>query len=95
MVDLVELKHVENGNFRAGGYKEIERIMHKLIPGCTLKADPHIKSKHRFFKDNFLAQLELKNVSGFGWDDSRNCVFVDDAIFAEYVKVFSCFLKYI
>ncbi|CAN1139121.1 hypothetical protein LINPERHAP2_LOCUS11079 [Linum perenne] len=60
--------------------------MHKLIPGCTLKADPHIKSKHRFFKDNFLAQLELKNVSGFGWDDSRNCVFVDDAIFAEYVK---------
>ncbi|CAN1299536.1 hypothetical protein LINPERPRIM_LOCUS24246 [Linum perenne] len=86
MVDLVELKHVENGNFRAGGYKEIERIMHKLIPGCTLKADPHIKSKHRFFKDNFLAQLELKNVSGFGWDDSRNCVFVDDAIFAEYVK---------
>ncbi|CAN1128670.1 hypothetical protein LINPERPRIM_LOCUS22387, partial [Linum perenne] len=53
----------------------------------TLKADPHIKSKHRFFKDKFLAQLELKNTSGFGWDDSRNCVFVDDAIFAEYVKL--------
>ncbi|CAN1128672.1 hypothetical protein LINPERPRIM_LOCUS22387 [Linum perenne] len=51
-----------------------------------MKADPHIKSKHRFFKDKFLAQLELKNTSGFGWDDSRNCVFVDDAIFAEYVK---------
>ncbi|CAN1330855.1 hypothetical protein LINPERPRIM_LOCUS35115 [Linum perenne] len=87
MVDLVELKHVENGNFRAGGYKEIERIMHKQVPGCTLKVDPHIKSKHQFFKDKFLAQLELKNVSEFGWDDSWNCVFVDDAIFAEYVKL--------
>ncbi|CAN1179357.1 hypothetical protein LINPERHAP2_LOCUS34143 [Linum perenne] len=41
------------------------------IHGCTLKADAHIKSKHRFFKDKFLAQLELKNVSEFGWDDSR------------------------
>ncbi|CAN1320662.1 hypothetical protein LINPERPRIM_LOCUS31791 [Linum perenne] len=86
MVDLVELKHVENRNFRADGYKETERIMHQQVRGCTLKADPHIKSKHRFFKDKFLAQLELKNVNGFGWDDSRNCVFIDDAIFAEYVK---------
>ncbi|CAN1152810.1 hypothetical protein LINPERHAP2_LOCUS18987 [Linum perenne] len=57
MVDLVELKQVDNGNFRVGGYKEIERIMHNKIPGCTLKADPHIKSKHRYFKDKFLAQL--------------------------------------
>ncbi|CAN1181564.1 hypothetical protein LINPERHAP2_LOCUS35468 [Linum perenne] len=86
MVDLVELKQVENGNFRASGYKDIERIMHNKIPSCTLKADPHIKLKHRYFKDKFLAQLELKNVSGFRWDDSRGCVFVDDDVFAEYVK---------
>ncbi|CAN1127613.1 hypothetical protein LINPERPRIM_LOCUS29741 [Linum perenne] len=61
--------------------------MHSKIRGCTLKADPHIKSKHLFFKDKFLAQLELKNVSDFRWDDFRGCVFVDDDMFAEYVKV--------
>ncbi|CAN1781852.1 hypothetical protein LINPERHAP1_LOCUS15583 [Linum perenne] len=60
--------------------------MHSKIRGCTLKADPHIKSKHLFFKDKFLAQLELKNVSDFRWDDFRGCVFVDDDMFAEYVK---------
>ncbi|CAN1335437.1 hypothetical protein LINPERPRIM_LOCUS36740 [Linum perenne] len=63
MVDLVELKQVENGNFRASGYMDTERIMCCQIRGCTLKVDPHIKSKHQFLKDKFLAHLELKNVS--------------------------------
>ncbi|CAN1316426.1 hypothetical protein LINPERPRIM_LOCUS30066 [Linum perenne] len=55
MVDLVELKHVENGNFPVSGYKENERIMHQQVRGVTLKADPHIKSKHRFFKEQSTA----------------------------------------
>ncbi|CAN1179255.1 hypothetical protein LINPERPRIM_LOCUS36751 [Linum perenne] len=66
MVDLVELKQVENGNLCASGYTDIERIRCNQIRACTLKADPHIKSKHRFFKDKFLAQLELKNVNILG-----------------------------
>ncbi|CAN1147678.1 hypothetical protein LINPERHAP2_LOCUS16008 [Linum perenne] len=47
--------------------------MKTLIPGCPMKVVPHIKSRHRVFKDKYIAITEVKNggASGFGWDESR------------------------
>ncbi|CAN1842007.1 hypothetical protein LINPERHAP1_LOCUS36704 [Linum perenne] len=67
MVKMVDDRQLENGNFKASGYKDLERWLHTQIPGCKLKEDPHIKSRHHYFKEKFCAQLELKNyASGFG-----------------------------
>ncbi|CAN1178660.1 hypothetical protein LINPERPRIM_LOCUS37052, partial [Linum perenne] len=87
VVKMVDDRQLENGNFKAGGYKDLERWLHTQIPGCKLKEDPHIKSRHRYFKEKFCAQLELKNyASGFGWDEIRQCLTMDDTTWVGYVK---------
>ncbi|CAN1286936.1 hypothetical protein LINPERPRIM_LOCUS19455 [Linum perenne] len=73
MLQLVEKKKVESGNFQNGGFKKIEILMKTFIPGCSMKVTPHIKSRHRLFKDKYIAITEAKNggANGFGWDESK------------------------
>ncbi|CAN1192203.1 hypothetical protein LINPERHAP2_LOCUS41433 [Linum perenne] len=61
--------------------------MQTRIPGCTLLAVSHIKSKVSYFKNKFCALLELKHASGFSWDKARGCVVVDDDVFSGWVKL--------
>ncbi|CAN1842008.1 hypothetical protein LINPERHAP1_LOCUS36704 [Linum perenne] len=61
MVKMVDDRQLENGNFKASGYKDLERWLHTQIPGCKLKEDPHIKSRHHYFKEKFCAQHTPKS----------------------------------
>ncbi|CAN1144899.1 hypothetical protein LINPERHAP2_LOCUS14373 [Linum perenne] len=70
---LVREKYIENRSFQPGGYKEIERLMNINVPGCNIRVVPHIKSRFRWWKDKFVAQNDLRNSSGSGWDDGRRC----------------------
>ncbi|CAN1755579.1 hypothetical protein LINPERHAP1_LOCUS5775, partial [Linum perenne] len=85
MRELVDGKHVDKGNFKLSDLKAIERMMHSRLPNYPV-AVPHIKSKVRYMKDKFAASLELKNASGFGWDEARGCVVADDDVFTGWVK---------
>ncbi|CAN1785549.1 hypothetical protein LINPERHAP1_LOCUS16909 [Linum perenne] len=62
-------------------------MLHDRVEQCQLLAIPHIKSKVRYFKDKFTATLELKEASGFGWDDARGCIVADEAVYADWVKI--------
>ncbi|CAN1164767.1 hypothetical protein LINPERPRIM_LOCUS33372 [Linum perenne] len=86
MAELVEKNNIQRGNFRISGFKELERMLHSNVENCQLLAIPYIMSKVRYFKDKFSALLELKEASGFGWDDVRGCVVADDTVFAGWVK---------
>ncbi|CAN1150422.1 hypothetical protein LINPERHAP2_LOCUS17556 [Linum perenne] len=86
MVELTDQRIVEKGNFRITGLKQLERMLHDRVEQCQLLAIPHIKSKVRYFKDKFTATLELKEASGFGWDDARGCIVADEAVYADWVK---------
>ncbi|CAN1150421.1 hypothetical protein LINPERPRIM_LOCUS26430 [Linum perenne] len=87
MVELTDQRIVEKGNFRITGLKQLERMLHDRVEQCQLLAIPHIKSKVRYFKDKFTATLELKEASGFGWDDARGCIVADEAVYADWVKI--------
>ncbi|CAN0881593.1 hypothetical protein LINGRAHAP2_LOCUS14329 [Linum grandiflorum] len=58
-------------------------MLHQRLENCQFNVS-HIKSKVRYFKEKFTAFLELKQTSGFGWDDVRGCVVADDVVFHEY-----------
>ncbi|CAN1177997.1 hypothetical protein LINPERHAP2_LOCUS33429 [Linum perenne] len=90
MLQLVENKQVESGNFQNGGFKKLETLMQTLIPGCPMKVVPHIKSRHRLFKDKYVAITDVKNggASGFGWDESKQQVVADDDVFRTWTKRF-------
>ncbi|CAN1262326.1 hypothetical protein LINPERPRIM_LOCUS11242 [Linum perenne] len=90
MLQLVENKEVESGNFQNGGFKKIETLMQTIIPGCPMKVVPHIKSRHGLFKNKYIAITEVKNggASGFGWDESKQQIVADDEVFQGWAKRF-------
>ncbi|CAN1142025.1 hypothetical protein LINPERPRIM_LOCUS25786 [Linum perenne] len=87
MRELVDGQHVEKGNFKMSALKTLKRMMHSRVENYQLLAVPHIKSKVKYMKDKFAALVELKNASGFGWDDARGCVVADESIFSGWAKI--------
>ncbi|CAN1163468.1 hypothetical protein LINPERHAP2_LOCUS25047 [Linum perenne] len=89
MLQLVENKEVESGNFQNGGFKKIESLMKTFILGCPMKVVPHIKSRHRLFKNKYIAITEVKNrgASGFGWDESKQQIVADKEVYQGWAKV--------
>ncbi|CAN1163477.1 hypothetical protein LINPERPRIM_LOCUS32667 [Linum perenne] len=90
MLQLVENKEVESGNFQNGGFKKIESLMKTFILGCPMKVVPHIKSRHRLFKNKYIAITEVKNrgASGFGWDESKQQIVADKEVYQGWAKRF-------
>ncbi|CAI0474830.1 unnamed protein product [Linum tenue] len=63
-------------------------MIRKKMPNFKLKAQPHIQSRHRFFKIKYAAICEVQggSCSGFGWDESKKRVIADDDVFNEWIK---------
>ncbi|CAN1316282.1 hypothetical protein LINPERPRIM_LOCUS30013 [Linum perenne] len=85
--DLVKEGHIENGSCKQGVFKEIENMMELKIKGCGVKALPHVRSRLTHFKKKFGAMHMMRSESGFGWNEAKQCIEVDDDVFKEYVKV--------
>ncbi|XP_028802254.1 uncharacterized protein At2g29880-like isoform X1 [Neltuma alba] len=61
-------------------------MLYDLIPGCSLKAHPHIQSRIKKLKTDYGVVSDLLNLSGFGWNAERKCVTAPKAVWDEYVK---------
>ncbi|XP_021734166.1 uncharacterized protein LOC110700893 [Chenopodium quinoa] len=60
----------ENG-FRSGYMVRLEEVIGKALPGCGLKATPHIDSRIKTLGAKFRAISQMLNTSGFVWDDEK------------------------
>ncbi|KAK2639726.1 hypothetical protein Ddye_027521 [Dipteronia dyeriana] len=79
----------DNGTFKPGFLQQIEKMMSDKIPGCGLRAQPHIDSRIKLLKKQYHAISEMlgPSASGFGWNDDLKCVVVEKNVFDEWVKV--------
>ncbi|QHO10572.1 uncharacterized protein DS421_15g490850 [Arachis hypogaea] len=76
----------DNGTFKSGYGKYLEKMLHEKIPGCDLKANPHIESRVKLLKRQYFAIVEMMGTagSGFGWNDKDKMIVVERQIFNEW-----------
>ncbi|CAL5428121.1 unnamed protein product [Camellia sinensis] len=88
MRDLFSEKwKADNGQFRAGFYSELEKLIILAFLGTDLRASPHIESKIKFWRRQYNLITDMLRLSGFGWDDTDKMISVDsEQVWQNYVK---------
>ncbi|PPD77792.1 hypothetical protein GOBAR_DD25283 [Gossypium barbadense] len=90
---MVDLHNVGTFNadtgFRAGYLNELEKILEKVLPNAMLKAKPNLESRIRTLKRDWSIVYDMlsgKSNSGFGWDEHRQLVVAEDAVWNSYIN---------
>ncbi|KAL2927079.1 Polyprotein P3 [Bienertia sinuspersici] len=73
--------------FRNGYMIHLEEVISKAMPGCGLKAKPHIDSRLKTLMSKYRAILAMLEISGSKWDDERQMILVEQSVYEEYCKV--------
>ena len=76
----------DNGTFKVGYIKQLERRLHQKMLGCVLKANLYIESRVKLLKKQYYAIIEMLKTSGFGWNDEEKMVVMEKTIFQVWVK---------
>ncbi|KAI7748875.1 hypothetical protein M8C21_032796 [Ambrosia artemisiifolia] len=88
---LTELCHSgwkrDNNIFRSGYTSVLERDLKSKLPGCNLKASPHIESRLKTLKKHCEAISDMKDAFGIEWR-SEDCTVIcyDDDVWDDWVK---------
>ncbi|PPD70354.1 hypothetical protein GOBAR_DD32770 [Gossypium barbadense] len=90
---MVDLHNVGTFNadtgFKASYLNELEKMLEKALPNAMLKARPNIESRVRLLKRDWSIVYDMlngQNNSGFGWDDHRQVIVAEDAVWHSYLK---------
>nr|KAJ0186237.1 hypothetical protein LSAT_V11C900486660 [Lactuca sativa] len=78
----------DNG-FKPGYLKAVQQLLDVSLPNSGLKAEPHMKSRMKTWKNHFKIVYDMvdgTNTSGFGWDTDKCCVHTDAEVWDEYIK---------
>jgi len=62
------------GGFKTGYLVKLESMMKARCPESGLKANPHIYSKTKWFRDKYNVLNEMVCTSGFSWDDTTKMI---------------------
>nr|GMC66753.1 Myb_DNA-bind_3 domain-containing protein [Ipomoea batatas] len=75
LIDLSNDRSTKGDNGFKSGYLQLEKMLQVKLPGSNIKVTPHIESRYKLWRRQFLAIQEVLNKgSGFGWNDSEKCV---------------------
>uniref|UniRef100_A0A803N970 DDE Tnp4 domain-containing protein n=1 Tax=Chenopodium quinoa TaxID=63459 RepID=A0A803N970_CHEQI len=77
----------ENG-FRSGYMVRLEEVIGKALPGCGLKATPHIDSRIKTLGAKFRAISQMLNTSGFSHPNCKNLYGISFPHFHELEKIY-------
>ncbi|PPD94131.1 hypothetical protein GOBAR_DD08836 [Gossypium barbadense] len=90
---MVDLHNVGTFNadtgFKAGYLNELEKMLEKALPRAMLKARPSIESRIRCLKREWSVVYDMlngQNNNSFGWDEHRQLLVAEDAVWESYVK---------
>ncbi|PPS10402.1 hypothetical protein GOBAR_AA10239 [Gossypium barbadense] len=75
--------------FKSGYLNELEKMLEKILPHPMLKAKPNIESKIRILKRDWLIVYDMlsgKKNNAFGWDEHRQLVVAEDAMWNSYIN---------
>ena len=71
------------GNFKVSHLAAIERYLETHLPGCGLKAKPHIESRMKALRAQFYIIHEMltgSNCNGFHWDTDKKLVYEETLV---------------
>ncbi|KAH7852831.1 hypothetical protein Vadar_029827 [Vaccinium darrowii] len=72
---------------KSGYLNKLEGMLLAALPGTDIRANPHIASKIKVWKKNYYSVKDMRNTSGFGWNDSTKMVEVEsDTVWEDYCK---------
>ncbi|KAL4570157.1 hypothetical protein LXL04_025808 [Taraxacum kok-saghyz] len=77
----------DNNIFRSGYTTVLEKELKSKLPGCNLKASPHIESRLKTLKKHCDAITDMKDAFGIEWkssDSTLTCY--DDDVWEDWVK---------
>ncbi|PPR93104.1 hypothetical protein GOBAR_AA27562 [Gossypium barbadense] len=90
---MVDLHNVGTFNadtgFKASYLNELEKMLEKVLPDAKLKAKPNLESRIKTLKRDWSIIYDMlsgKNNSGFGWDEHRQLVVAEDAVWNSYIN---------
>ncbi|XP_052485650.1 uncharacterized protein At2g29880-like [Gossypium raimondii] len=90
---MVDLHNVGTFNadtgFKSSYLNELEKMLEKALPNAMLKARPNMESRIRVLKRDWSIVYDMlngQNNSGFGWDEHRQLVVVEDAVWNSYLN---------
>ncbi|KAF7833286.1 hypothetical protein G2W53_015619 [Senna tora] len=78
----------DNG-LKPGSYRDLEKKMELKLPGCGIKAVPHIQSRYKSLKAVWKEVFDMfygPNTSGFGWDPDHCMVTAEKDVWDNYIK---------
>ncbi|KAK9052720.1 hypothetical protein SSX86_029350 [Deinandra increscens subsp. villosa] len=77
----------DNNIFRSGYTSVLEKELKSKLPGCNLKASPHIESRLKTLKKHCDAITDMKDAFGIEWR-STDCTLIcyDDDVWEDWVK---------
>ncbi|CAL5442710.1 unnamed protein product [Camellia sinensis] len=90
LFDMVNTgNHKADNDFKSGFLGVLEGVLHEKLPGCGIKAKPHIESRVQTLKRDTGTVFDVVNgvgCSGFGWDFNTNMVVAEKQVWDGYVQ---------
>ncbi|CAL1406896.1 unnamed protein product [Linum trigynum] len=86
LLELTEKGQIEDGQCKNGVFKEIERMMEKLVPGCGLKAKGTIKTRVKKLKHWYHSTVMMRQLSGFGWNEEYAYLDAPENVWDNFLK---------